>query len=302
MARLLVITNPSAGGDETALGTALEALRKGAEVEVAETSSPDELDDVLAVRDGRTVVVAGGDGSLHAIVAALHRRGELGDATVGLIPLGTGNDFARGTGVPLEPAEAAQAILDGAPQPTDILLDGDDEVVANHVHLGISADAGRKGADAKSVLGKVGLGKLGYPIGALRASIHPKVTRVRVEVDGREVNPAQRAVLMVSVGIGPDVGGGTTLTPDAKPDDGRADVMISRAISWRARIGYAIRLGRGEHTERDDVVTVRGNRIVVSGEKFWTSADGELGGPYRNQSWTVVPGAYRLLRRPTDRP
>lgn len=302
MSRLLVITNPSAGGDEAAQKTALDVLRAGAEVEVAETSSPDELDDVLTGRDGRTVVVAGGDGSLHAVVAALHRLDDLTDTVLGLIPLGTGNDFARGTGVPLDPAEAADAILKGSPQATDILVDGDGEVVVNHVHMGISADAGRKGADAKSVLGKIGLGKLGYPIGALRASIHPHVTRIRVEVDGREINAVERPVLMVAVGIGPDVGGGTTLSPDAEPGDGRADVMVSRAIGWLARIGYAIRLGRGDHTERDDVVTLRGSRIALRGEKFWTSADGELGGPYREMTWTVVPGAYRLLRVPAGRP
>ncbi|CAM3158612.1 diacylglycerol kinase family protein [Nocardioides dubius] len=302
MSRLLVITNPSAGGDEAALNTALDVLRAGADVEVAETSSPDELDDVLATRDGRTVVVAGGDGSLHAVVAALHRCGDLAESVVGLVPLGTGNDFARGTGVPLEPDEAARAVLDGTPQPTDILVADDGEVVVNHVHMGISADAGRKGADVKSVLGKFGLGKLGYPIGALRAALRPQVTRVRVEVDGREVNPAQRAVLMVSVGIGPDVGGGTTLTPDARPDDGRADVMVSRAIGVWARIGYAVRLGRGEHTERADVLTVRGRSIALRGEEFFTSADGELGGPYRERTWTVMPAAYRLLRRPSDRP
>lgn len=301
MSRLLVITNPSAGGDQASLDAALDALRAGAEVEVAETSTPEELDDVLAGLGDRVVVVAGGDGSLHAVVGALHRRGELSAVTLGLIPLGTGNDFARGTGVPLDPEEAAQAILAGSPQATDILLDGDGEVVVNHVHMGVSADAGRKGAEVKSVLGRVGLGKLGYPIGALRAAVRPKVTKVRVEVDGQEINPERRAVLMVSVGIGPDVGGGTTLSPDAKPGDGRADVMVSRAVGALSRVGYALRLTRGEHTERDDVRSLRGSRIALRGEEFWTSADGELGGPYRAQSWTVVPGAYRLLRLPADR-
>ena len=61
----------------------------------------------------RRIVVAGGDGSLHAVVAALHRRNDLADAVLGLIPLGTGNDFARCMGIPLDPEEAARVILDG---------------------------------------------------------------------------------------------------------------------------------------------------------------------------------------------
>ena len=50
----------------------------------------------------RRIVVAGGDGSLHAVVTALHRRHELASRTLGLIPLGTGNDFARTLGIPLD--------------------------------------------------------------------------------------------------------------------------------------------------------------------------------------------------------
>ena len=61
----------------------------------------------------RSIVVAGGDGSLHAVVSALHRRHELAERTLGLIPLGTGNDFARALGIPLDPGEAAAALLSG---------------------------------------------------------------------------------------------------------------------------------------------------------------------------------------------
>ena len=84
--------------------------------------------------------------------------------------------------------------------------------------------------------------------------------------------------------------------PDADPEDGRVDVMVSRAVSRFAQLGYVVRLGRGEHTQRDDVVTFRGHRVTVSGEEFWTSADGELDGPERRRTWRIEPGAYRLLR------
>ena len=59
----------------------------------------------------RRIVVAGGDGSLHAVIAALHRRNELKNAVLGLLPMGTGNDFARGLGIPLDIEEAARVIL-----------------------------------------------------------------------------------------------------------------------------------------------------------------------------------------------
>ena len=62
--------------------------------------------------------MAGGDGSLHAVVSVLYRRHDLARAVLGLIPLGTGNDFARGNDIPLDPAEAAAVVLDGEVAPS----------------------------------------------------------------------------------------------------------------------------------------------------------------------------------------
>ena len=72
---LLLITNADAGGaHDDALEVALGVLREDADVEVATTSNPGELDGVLHRAGSRSIVVAGGDGSMHAVVAALHRR------------------------------------------------------------------------------------------------------------------------------------------------------------------------------------------------------------------------------------
>ena len=90
---LLVITNKDAGtADQETLEVALEILRARTSVEVAATSDPGELDGVLQRAGSRRIVVAGGDGSLHAVMSVLHRRNQLGSAVVALLPLGTGND------------------------------------------------------------------------------------------------------------------------------------------------------------------------------------------------------------------
>ena len=75
--------------------SALDVLRAHTSVEVQATGNPGELDGALHRAGSRRIVVAGGDGSLHAVVAALHRRNDLKSAVLGLLPLGTGNDFAR---------------------------------------------------------------------------------------------------------------------------------------------------------------------------------------------------------------
>ncbi|MGI8994501.1 MAG: diacylglycerol/lipid kinase family protein, partial [Nocardioidaceae bacterium] len=155
--RMLLITNGDAGAnDRESVDLALAVLRQAREVEVVETTSLDELDGVLQKRDGRVVVVAGGDGSLHAVVAALYRRGELDQPTIGLIPLGTGNDFARSVQIPLDSARAARVIAGGRMDQIDILVDDEGGVVVNAVHAGAGADAAREAKRWKKRLGKLG--------------------------------------------------------------------------------------------------------------------------------------------------
>jgi YegS/Rv2252/BmrU family lipid kinase len=270
---------------------------------VAATSDPGELDGVLHRAGSRRIVVAGGDGSLHAVVAALHRRNDLAEATLGLIPLGTGNDFARGTGIPLDPGDAARLLLEGEPRRVDLIVDEVGEVVVNSVHLGASAQASRRGHRWKTRLGaigfgKVNLGKLGYPIGAVHAAFRPPQLRLTIKVDGDVVVDVDDPVLMMAVGNSTSVGGGTELTPHADTEDGRVDVMISRAVSLPAKLGYAAHLARGRHDRRDDVVYVRAREVSVSGEAFYTSADGEISGPERRRTWKVVPSAYSMVLPP----
>jgi diacylglycerol kinase (ATP) len=298
---MLVITNADAGThDDETLEEALAVLRKAASVEVAATSNPGELDGVLHRAGSRLIVVAGGDGSLHAVVAALHRRHELKERTLALLPMGTGNDFARGNDIPLDTVEAARLVLRGAARPVDVLIDDTGSVVVNNVHVGVGAQASLKGHKWKERLhavgvGKVNLGKLGYPLGAVLSAFDPPHWRLRVELDGKVLNDLNQPVLMVAIGNGGNVGGGTELNPDADTEDGVLDLMISRAHGVAARFGYVARLRKGEHEEREDVISARGHSVTVSGEPFWISADGEISGPERNRTWRAEPAAYSMV-------
>jgi YegS/Rv2252/BmrU family lipid kinase len=269
-------------------------------VEVQSTSKPGELDGVLQRAGSRRIIVAGGDGSLHAVIAALYRRHDLAGTVVGLLPMGTGNDFARTLDIPLGLDEAAEVIVSGEVRPMDLIVDELGEIVVNNVHVGAGAQASRRGAKWKERLGSVGygranLGKLGYPIGALLAAFQPPSVHMHVEVDGRVVTELDRPVLMVAIGNGAHVGGGTELTPEADPQDGRIDVMISHSIGPLAKLGYVFRLSRGEHHRRDDVQYFRAEQVTISGDSFWLSADGEISGPERQRSWHVERGAYSFI-------
>ena len=285
-----MITNSGAGsGDQANIDRALGVLRAATDVELAATSNPGELDGVLHRRGGRQVVVAGGDGSLHAVVAALHRRHELTDTVVGLIPVGTGNDFARGSGIPLHSEDAARLVVAGNVVPVDLVVDCLGEVVVNNVHIGVGAEAAHNARPLKKLLGR-----FGYVLGALKASVKPPFLRLRIEVDEHVVADFAHPILMVALGNGSRVGGGARITPDASPRDGKMDLMVSFSTSPWAKLTYAVRFRLGTHHERDDVLYVRGERVTIAGQSFWCSADGELYGPERNRTWHIEPGAFSM--------
>jgi diacylglycerol kinase (ATP) len=288
--RLLLVTNAAAGSsDEQAVESAVAVLRTRAEVEVRSTSDEAELDAALDDVAGRTLVLAGGDGTLHLVANRLHRRGELADSVLGLIPLGTGNDLARGVGIPLTPQDAAEVVLAGHTRPMDVLVDEHDGVVVNAVHVGVGADAARAARPWKR------LGKVGYVVGAVIAGLTSEGLHLRVEADGRVLADGRQRILQVGASNGSNIGGGTELAPRADPGDGKADVTLSFAVGRKDRLLYGLHLRRGTHEERADVHTTRATSVSVDGEEFWCNSDGELVGPIRSRTWTVKPAAFHLI-------
>lgn len=297
-----MISNADAGtADEESVAKALAVLRESpGPVEHRATASVEELDEALAAAGDRTVVVAGGDGSIHAVVRSLHQRGDLAGRTLGLLPLGTGNDYARGNQIPLDIEEAARVVLTGEARPVALMVDDRDEVVVNNVHAGAGAAASQVGAVWKERLGKVGLGRLGYPVGALATAFRPPTVRVTVTVDDEELIDTGHHTLMVALGNGSRVGGGAAINPDADPEDDSIDVVLTRPLRPWARVGYAAQLAVGRHPEHSRVLHTRGRRVSVAGEAFHCSADGEIEGPMQWRTWVLLPSAYSLLLPPRD--
>jgi diacylglycerol kinase family enzyme len=290
---LLLLASAHAGtADDEAVEAARAALGATGEVELVTTGTPEELDAALSSCGSRRLVVAGGDGSLHLVVEHLHRRGELADAELALVPLGTGNDLARALGIPLDPVEAAELALRGSPRPMDLVLDDAGGVTVNAVHLGIGAEAAQKAARLKGALGP-----LAYPLGAVAAGFRSTGTRLRVEVDGDVL--VDDRVLMVGIANGPGIGGGTALHPRAVPDDGLLDVMVSTATGPFARVGFGAALQSGSVLTSPHVRSGRGREVVVRGGPVEVNSDGELGDAcVASRTWTVQPGAWRLVRPP----
>ncbi|MEJ7630499.1 MAG: diacylglycerol kinase family protein [Nocardioidaceae bacterium] len=291
MDSITLITNASAGSsDQAALAEAVKVLEAAAPVAVVSADDRAGTERLLADLSG-SLVIAGGDGSLHAIIGTLHRNGRLGHVLIGLVPLGTGNDFARGVGFPLDdPAAASRVFLEGVRREVDVIRDESGGVVVNAVHLGVGADAGREAQPWKAKLGKVG-----YLLGAVVAGVRTPGYRVRVVADAEVLADGRRRLLQVAVGNGAFVGGGTPLIPDADPHDGSLDVLVSFAVAPLERLRYAVRLRRGSHGRSETVVTTRAREVSVAGVGLWLNADGELEGPVTERRWTVEPRAFAMM-------
>lgn len=293
MDRLLAIANADAGtADDAAVDAALETLRSACALEVVHTSTPDDLLQALSDHpDLDGVVVLGGDGSLHAVVDALRAAGRLG-VTVGLVPLGTGNDFAATLGLPDDPAKAAEVIVKGNTRQIDLVIDGSDAIVINAAHIGIGAEAAAAARPWKKALGP-----LGYVVGAVltgaKGLTAPGAT-LRITVDGKTLT-RKEPVIQVAIGNGRYVGGGAPLLPQADPSDGLLDVSVSYTESPRRRIAYAFSVRRGDHHRRDDVVYLRGTEVTVHGDALRCTSDGELTEPATHHSWRIEPAAVSMF-------
>lgn len=291
-AGFFLVANGRAGtAERRAVDAALGVLAEHAPTRVRHTDDLDELDDAIEHAAGHVVVVAGGDGSLHCVLQRLWDRGTIGDTAVGLIPLGTGNDLARGAGLPLDPTEAARRIVAGTPQPLDLLVDDHGGIVVNAAHAGVGAAAASRADDLKGRFGAAA-----YPIGALLAAARTEGWALTITIDGRPLELPGDRTLMVGIGNGSTIGGGTPLFPGADPGDGLLDVVVSTAVGPAARIAYANALRTGDHLRRDDVVADRGVEVRITGDPVGHNADGEIAEDVLDRTYRVAPGAWRLVR------
>ncbi|RLV56096.1 diacylglycerol kinase [Aeromicrobium phragmitis] len=290
MKRLLAITNASAGtASDDAVSEALGVLREKFEVTTAATSSLDDLDQALADQPDADVVAAlGGDGSLHAVVNALHRADRLDRVAVALVPLGTGNDFARTVELPTEPVEAARRVVEAEPRRMDLIAAEDGQIIVNAASVGLGAEAAVRAKRYKSRWGPIG-----YAIGALKSAFVPDA-RVVVRVDGRRLR-GHGHVTQLAVGNGRFVGGGTELFPAAKIDDGKMDVQVVFARTLFERFLYVLRVAT-RTTHRSPLVHQElAERVSVDGEGLRCTSDGELSDACPRHAWRLLPGALTLL-------
>ena len=297
--RICIIMNPNAGSAER--GEALrEAVAGRSDMIIRETRRPGEARELAAaaLRSGyELIVAAGGDGTINEVVNGL--AADFEKATLGIIPLGTGNDLARTLALPDDPREALALLTEGVVRRIDLIK----IETANTMVYGVNAAAGGFSGQVDEALSdelKATWGPLAYLIGAV--SVLPDLTGYETSI-AWEDGPFERVeALNVVVGNGRTVAGGLQVAPTANPEDGLLDVVIVRYGSVVDLVGVAARLLAGNYLNSEQVYhrQVPGVRIT-SRPGMWFNVDGELL-TKEPITFSVQPQALRVVVGPTYTP
>jgi diacylglycerol kinase (ATP) len=295
--RTCIIVNPNAGSveDLAALEAALDRL-PGSEVLRTEAAGNAERLAREAVRNGADLVVAaGGDGTLNEVVNGLSE--DFGKVRLGLIPLGTGNDFARSIGVP-DDLEGALAVLErGEARAVDVARATIGETCRCFLNMsvgGFSGEVSERASEAKDRWGP-----LAYMRGAIGALPELKGFLTTITLNGGET--LQLEMFNLVVANGRYVASGIPAAPKAVLDDGLLDVVISPMTTLPQLAVLIPQVLLGRHLESDLLLFRRATRLEIECDPPMAfNVDGELigengGGTAR---FEILPRALQVIAGP----
>lgn len=213
-----------------------------------------------------TIIAMGGDGTLHAI---LNGMSDLENFSLGLIPFGTGNDFAEGTGIPFDVKKAAEIIAYGTPKPIDFIELSSGLRSINVIGMGIDVDVIERTFVSKNKSRSKYITALMYCLRHFDG--YPFI----VKYDGKE---EKHFGLIAAIGNSTQFGGGIKMFPDAKIDDGYLDLVMIDFVSRPKILGTFIKLmtGRSKKIKEATYVRTKSATILCDNEKYSMQAEGEL--------------------------
>jgi diacylglycerol kinase (ATP) len=303
-ARTLVIVNPSSGNGTTGrrwrtlVGRVEGALGK---FEVEATRGPRDAERIAreGVRAGvERVIVAGGDGTLNEVVSGLLGAGLAGYAQVGVLPLGTGGDFARSLGLPRDFDAALAVIAAGKTRSIDAGRveyrgAGDRPAVchfANVASLGISGLVDRLVNRTTKRFG----GTVSFAVGSLKGLALYRSASVTLRVDGEVVHDGP--LVLATAANGHSFGGGMRVAPRARLDDGLLDVVVVPDLPKPQLLALLRRGYSGAHLDDPRVGFWQGRELEADagGAEVLLDVDGEPLGELPAR-FTVVPSALEVI-------
>ena len=253
--KYLVIANPKAG--TKAPGPILEQIRSAFEAreiicEVRSTQFPGHAAEIAAegLREGFTHMISlGGDGTSSEIVSSIHGS----EAVLGIIPGGSGNDFSKAAGIPLDTRAAVDNIFSGRTRKADVAF-VDEKCFINGFGVGMDGAVAHDFGD----LGLRRFGSFGYIVGAVIEAF--RFQGFFSKMDG-EVDAAGEKLLLFGASNGPFQGGKFNLAPGADIFDGYLDIHIISDMSPLGRLFKIQKVLEGRHEGLREVSIVRAKQL-----------------------------------------
>ena len=264
-----LIINPAAGrGKAFKLSekVILEFEKRGTDFEYEYTTNPRHAVDISreASTKFQKVIAFGGDGTVNEVGEGLVGS----DAIFGVIPLGSGNDFANEIGMPAKISDAVDIILSDDFHTIDIIK-VNDRVSLNTAGVGFN---GTVSEVVKSI--RYLKGKSAYIWGVVKTAVMYKSIPLKISLNGRVI---EEKIFMVSICNSKSEGGGFIVAPDAKNNDGLFDVTIIRHIGYMKLLLNLNKVLTGNINKVEEVDTYTGESIIIESEfPMPVHVDGEV--------------------------
>ena len=240
------------------------------------------------------VVAAGGDGTVRVVAGGLAGS----DIPFGIMPMGTANLLVRNLELPTDPGKALLVAIHGSERRIDLVKITADDGEPDHfaVMAGMGADAVIM-EEANPKLKKV-MGSAAYFFSAVENADHPPF-HARIQVDDHE--PFDREAILLLVGNVGYLQANIPLIPDARPDDGRLDLLVASPHSTPAKLKLIAEVLFRRHANDGDFDLLSGKRVRVTvqgGEAY--ELDGDSEGHATTLVAEIVPGALRVRVSESD--
>ncbi|MBO8126291.1 MAG: diacylglycerol kinase family lipid kinase [Firmicutes bacterium] len=232
-----------------------------------------------------TVVAVGGDGTLTEVLNGIAGSG----SKLGLIPVGSGNDFARSVSIPTEIESAVQVLADGDSISVDLGQVGETYFI-NVAGVGFDAQV----ASTMAMKARWLKGTTAYIYSVLRCLLTFRPVDIRLSLDGkvRELD-----TLLVVVANGRYFGGGMYVAPTAEVDDGFFDVVVVEHLSVPAFLRAFPSVFQGKHLSHPRIKVYRARQVRVEPvheQDVPAQAEGNFIG-YAPKEFRIVPGAQEVI-------
>lgn len=230
--------------------------------------------EVLTAEPPQAIAVLGGDGTIHSVVPLLAASG----VALAVIPAGSGNDTARGFGLPREPQAALEAMLAGRCVDID-LIDVSGELTLTALAIGFDAEIARtvNASRYKKWCNRLGIGQLAYIIALLQLLFRFRPDQVTITCDNQPAQVFERTWLIAVANV-TSYGGGMQICPQAKTNDGYLDICVVHGCNAWQLLYLFPKVLTGQHVKLPFVSMLRTRSLTIHTElPLLAYGDGEPG-------------------------